>query len=721
MAESFAPYNFIPFSEKKVPIPYKSMETLPAFNCIGGAYSGRIDFEIHNLTGLSVGGCYRKEENQGTFCTDGRGEYIIPGSTMRGFTRSHVEILSVSFPEMVEKNRYMFRKIKDNCGKLKKEYLNKLKSSNQNGYRIPDGVKAGLLYKEKRNGEDIYTIVQVKPFGAYGTTFFQVHETDLRDAGVFKKQEYYMYIEKIEKYHGDGSIASYKDYSDKIFPKRNISYHAYRGVPVTFDYKGKICNIGKGNLKGTLINSDFVKGKTHHYIVSDVKEDISFIVDKEDILNYKRDYERNCIQNKKLIENKDFYSLPDEEGIESGKLFFYKKENGPEGKLVGFGPTPYFRVFYDYQVEDGIPFEQEKEGYDYTQALFGFAEEKNSYKSRLSFSNCRIKDKTVKTELVKLYAGSPKGTAFQMYLEQTGKDFRNLNTYNDKNLRLRGYKFYWKRSDSVKQNIESKNTNTSIAVLPKNQVFEGSIYYENLSEEELGLLLCALQVNDSPEKADIETYQIGNGKPYGYGKIAIKNIRLMQIDPKQRFTCLNVEETDITERIASIKASYKKKLKECYGIDFESDNSISTYIDFVNMDNADDYLGTHEYTYMTLKEYTNRCPLPLAKAVIGKTKEKADQNDKKRSGCLWLGKYRLDKNQEALLKNKLPQGTEIKSVSEWPDEQNLVKYAAQFLYLAIPGTTKYYFKKIAMQKYKKVYISIKGKNVDEKDSGWESI
>lgn len=417
------------------------METLPAFNCIGGAYSGRIDFEIHNLTGLSVGGCYRKEENQGTFCTDGRGEYIIPGSTMRGFTRSHVEILSVSFPEMVEKNRYMFRKIKDNCGKLKKEYLNKLKSSNQNGYRIPDGVKAGLLYKEKRNGEDIYTIVQVKPFGAYGTTFFQVHETDLRDAGVFKKQEYYMYIEKIEKYHGDGSIASYKDYSDKIFPKRNISYHAYRGVPVTFDYKGKICNIGKGNLKGTLINSDFVKGKTHHYIVSDVKEDISFIVDKEDILNYKRDYERNCIQNKKLIENKDFYSLPDEEGIESGKLFFYKKENGPEGKLVGFGPTPYFRVFYDYQVEDGIPFEQEKEGYDYTQALFGFAEEKNSYKSRLSFSNCRIKDKTVKTELVKLYAGSPKGTAFQMYLEQTGKDFRNLNTYNDKNLRLRGTNF----------------------------------------------------------------------------------------------------------------------------------------------------------------------------------------------------------------------------------------------------------------------------------------
>lgn len=67
MAESFAPYNFIPFSEKKVPIPYKSMETLPAFNCIGGAYSGRIDFEIHNLTGLSVGGCYRKEENQGPF------------------------------------------------------------------------------------------------------------------------------------------------------------------------------------------------------------------------------------------------------------------------------------------------------------------------------------------------------------------------------------------------------------------------------------------------------------------------------------------------------------------------------------------------------------------------------------------------------------------------------------------------------------------------------
>lgn len=723
MGNSFTPYNFIPLSEKAVPIPYASQEALPRHD-IDFGLTGRIDYEIRNLTGISIGGdCAKTEKKvpimERPFCTDGKGNMMIPGGTVRGYCRSHAEILSVSYPEIIGENHYLFRKFIDPCNTVKNEYKQKLNSEG-NDYKIPNGVKAGFLYKENENGEDIYRIIPAKPFGKGGNTFFRVHEKDLRRAGVLS-DNHYMYSEEIDKYHvNKGDKDALKKYNSMLLKRKNNNYTAYRGEKIRFDYTDRICKLGTGPLQGILLNSAWIEGKTHHYIVSDEKGTESFIVDKKEIIAYDNDYRRNCVQNKDIKNNREFYGLPEEYGLEKAKIFFYKREKSAAGRLIGFGPTPYFRVFYDHSVKDGLPMRQAQTSYDFVSALFGFTNNPVSYKGRLSFSNCGILNPDAETEQVQLYAGSPKGSAFQLYLEQEGRNVRSLKTYNAHNFRLRGYKFYWKRSEPVKDCAGAVKPNTSIAVvrpkdkLQRNNDFKGHIYFENLSEEELGLLLYTLQMDDDVKKAEKETYQIGNGKPYGYGKISICNVRVTQIMAADRYTSLELREKDITSLIPEFKHRYKAALKTQFGIDFDKEESIQEYIALANMEDADDYLNSHAYPYMTLAEYGAREPLPTASDILYKRPSGIESRCRR---CIWVAQYHLSKNQEEKLKSQLGEELQVCKIEKWLEKSDIDELSSQYSVIAVPSTTKYDLLREAKSKFETVLIAKKG--ADNKDCGWQ--
>ncbi len=714
MGKSFAPYNFIPFSEKEVPTPYLSGNDLPRFDHPDGEYSGRIDYEVHNWTGISVGGNRPKnpkkdEVYDGTFCTDGNGDFIIPGSTMRGFIRNHVEILSASYPEMIGDQRYLFRKFADSCTKVRDEYKKKLQATKTSKLRIPDHVRAGFLYKEKVKGQEVYYILPAKAFGKEGNTFFQVHEVDLRKARALP-ENCYMYREQIEKYNKEKD--SLKIYNGRIEKKKNKDYKAYRGISVTFDYTDRICNIGKGVLKGILLNSAWMNGKTHHYIVSGEKGTSPFSVDKKKILSYQEDYRRNCVQNDEIKKNREFYGLPEKYGLDNAKLFFYKlKDGSATGELVGFGPTPYFRVFYDFPVLKGIPCQKPRKGYDYTQALFGFTRSSDSYKSRLSFTNCVIQDKAVKAHQVKIYAGSPRGTAFQMYLDQEGKRKEDLNTYNYEYFKLRGYKFYWKHSVPIQGNMSNVEPNTSIAVIPQNNCFRGSIYFENLKKEELGLLLWALGIKEEGKKTGVETWQIGNGKPYGFGKISLENIRIKRIDPVRRYTSLEVEEKDITEQALELKQCYQEYLKKHFGIDFQTEDSLKVYQAYAEQENAEDYLGAHPEPYMTLQEYEKREPLPCAAEIMW-------GNFVTKQGCIWIAGYSLFSGQEKRLIKQMPSGMEIDQEKRWLEEKDISPLAEKYAAIALPSGTRATLLEKVKEQFDKVFVAVK---TNGRDSGWKCV
>ena len=103
--------------------------------------------------------------------------------------------------------------------------------------------------------------------------------------------------------------------------------------------------------------------------------------------------------------------------------------------------------------------------------------------------------------------------------------YKRQENYFDDEIELRGYKQYWYGAEKVPE-IDQKNENipTIIKPLPKETVFHGTVKFKNLSEDELGLLLWALQLDNG-------CYQgIGKGKPFGYGCVSVKIDSLSELD-----------------------------------------------------------------------------------------------------------------------------------------------------------------------------------------------
>lgn len=621
MDSAFAPYNFIPMLEGEAKQDVAARDEVPSFNDTPeGTLTGHIDYDLRALDNLHVGaetgGKNQKEKSYDTihpFFQNGEGKYAIPGSTMRGFVRSHAELLSGSYPDSVTDDIFLYRKFASKCKTVRNEYSDRMKSEkrrenarknqqktgDQNALpsvmRVPDDVKAGYIVNH--NGR--YFIIPVQEFGDTGTTFFRVHEADLRKADKLSANQY--------MYNSQLTIGEEPDRRD-----HNDAYRPYRGVKTRFSYDraSHRLNLYGQDEEGILLNSGWIDKKTHHYLVSAAEKsgNGSVEIPLELSASYKADYERNCIQNKALKEEKDFYELP-----ENGKkkLFFYKliKIDGTE-KLIGFGPTPYFRIYYDHRLRDGLLVKKGR-GLDYAEAIFGYAGKEESLKSRVTFENCVVQTVPL-TRTVSLTLAGPKLSSFPMYISQKREEdsdallpASDLRTYNAESFKTNGYKFYWKRSRAIesmdevekstrnqasgdKKNTKIESKLQAVHTTPENPVvFHGRIDFENLRPDELGLVLMSLRLQEETEP---ESYLIGRGKPYGMGRISPKNIHLFCMDQKERFLSVSPTETDCTDKIAD----YKKAFLSVMDKDYMESSMYKTYLAVIRQDNADSYLNQYD-------------------------------------------------------------------------------------------------------------------------------
>lgn len=609
---SYAPYTFLPFEDDlKIKDPYASREELPGFDTVDpNRISGYISYEAENLTPISIGVSDKDTLGDKAFFKDGRGRYAIPGSTMRGFVRSHSEILSFSDPsDGIEDSHLMYRSFANkSTDSRKKDYLNE----------IGTGVEAGIISLKRDSSGEHYEIQPLDVIPGTKVTFFSVHEADIPRT-VLSKLSHFMYSTAIRKKRANESKDDYFAYLEGL---ENSYYEVYReSSPVKFDIDpvtNEPCNFGSGKLEGIFLNSAYMAGKQHHYLVSNTPEDVPSIHIPVEYSNaYKADYDANCIQNKKLKMNAFFYDLPI--GNQK-KIFFYKMAGG---RLVGFGPTRYFRIFYQNTVHDGIPNGYRRDSIDYVHAMYGITGEKGSYRSRLSFQNAVCEAPVGKESEEARVLLSPRATAIQMYLDQsafTNKKSMQLANYNTAGMHLHGYKFYWKRTE-VQPDVEVKNNavRKTFSVLPSHCVFKGRIWFENLSKEELGLLLLSLRYSDTDAK---ETFMLGKGKPYGFGVVTLKNIRLFQLDPKDRYGCLDLKaEKDCTAQITDYKTAFRQSITP--EKPYEGYKAPSLYGKYAQYDELEDFREGGHKTYMDMKGYKALEPLETLKSVIDK-KEKAE-------------------------------------------------------------------------------------------------
>ena len=187
-------------------------------------------------------------------------------------------------------------------------------------------------------------------------------------------------------------------------------------------------------------------------------------------------------------------------------------------------------------------------------------------------------------------------------------------TYNTENFELRGAKQYWLHKYLVQEDRDIKNEKAASTIAPLQQgaVFIGKVRFQNLTEDELGLLLWAIRLNQESQM------NVGKAKAYGYGRISLTLNEAVKFDLKRAYQsdtelCLNpFIEIDVDKAIESYKTEINKYLNKPI-------DQLPHIQNFFLMKDSDKIPDNEHTTYMKIvaKEYQSRTnALPGIKAII---------------------------------------------------------------------------------------------------------
>ena len=105
---------------------------------------------------------------------------------------------------------------------------------------------------------------------------------------------------------------------------------------------------------------------------------------------------------------------------------------------------------------------------------------------------------------------------------------------------INGRKFYWHQMNPIlPQNIEPSNLNSTIRPVKKDVFFEGEIYFDDLTKEELDQLIYVINAGDDGDIAKkTHGYKMGHAKPLGLGSVALSVdqvlLRKLLVDDERR-------------------------------------------------------------------------------------------------------------------------------------------------------------------------------------------
>lgn len=493
-----APYNFVPFTERQPFMRYTDVSKLPAHDKLcAELLTGEIHLTLTAETPVFVS----DGQENADFFRGANGNYMIPGSTIRGMVRENMQILGdglVLKDEDLEDLMLTYREV---AGVGVKEKLRKHYHE-----EVINKCKPGYLVKE--NGE--YIIVHVPER--------KVKKLKYKDA---------------QKQYGDG----------------NDLIGCVKKVPCGTDQ-------GMGML---LCPGKSVQDKKDVYLFPpfDSQQDIE-LLSQEDILFYLKD----CEDRKNVAkEYQNFWKLP--EGGEPKPVFYVRY-----GEHIFFGMTKTPRVRYKKSLAAGLPsyqrthyrkMQQNNElPLDYPHAILGFTHNfkdenkkssNTSYRSRVSFGDFEMQSEPEKRVTYKTVLGEPKPSYFPSYTV-------NGQHYSE-DFRLRGFKQYWlKKANAPEPPNDNENVPAIMRPMPEKSVFSGTIRFKNLKEDELGLLLWSLVLNDG-------CYQsIGMGKPYGFGRMSVKLDNLRLFDFAALYSASGFESAGRTAEYKPFIQAYKQFMND---------------------------------------------------------------------------------------------------------------------------------------------------------------
>lgn len=509
-----APYNFVSLPDKIVPsqldqsLDWYHMEEKERINAYRnyilkyGNFSGRLELEITTETPCFIGG------NGEDFYAP-NGLPVIPGSTLRGFTKNLLKIIS--------------------CGAMRRDedfydrhlYFRDFTSEAAAKHTLKD-YYAGRMVKE----------VDVEIEQVDGTT---------------------VKIKKTRTQASPGFLFKHKD-SYYICPTQ--AKVVYDPVKCNNYKKGKI--IWNQDETVDIFTGEIETKKTYFYFekpVFSLDEDKCIKVPLEVKEEYDADKGRkgfDLFKNGKRGNAASGYTHL--EGVTFVVPCYYKTTVKDKEKVVEhFGHGRYYRIAYDRSIGDHVPEALNDNTIDFADAMFG---KKELWGSRLFFDDAKLIDKKDSLGLnYRLPLLQPKPTSFQLYLQQENeKAIKHWGEDAD----IRGYKLYWhqaigdtdwqhsltkidpsrlteRQRESLQKSLQKLgNITKKIRPLAKGSRFRGNIRFSNLSEVELGALCKVFCLAENKEEI---VYKIGQGKPIGMGSVRI-TARLILEDSAARYASL---------------------------------------------------------------------------------------------------------------------------------------------------------------------------------------
>lgn len=593
-----APYNFVPLPEKIVTI---DPDTLPDQDRYDpDRHSGTIECVITTaspvyvrapLTPAEFERQERGEDDQTPwrqqvrnkpdfFYTDPAKTPSIPGSSLRGMLRQLVEIVSSSKVQWVSEQPLVYRAVGDTTSHGKK-YRDRImhedgRRPSRRGtmaWHYTPLVRAG--YIEEDRGE--YFIHPAREIG--GTTFARIRSDSIPP--------------------NLKNISGCKNASKIFFQAGPYDYQDVRGGFLRIKYAPVLrasAQPDAGLIEGALVRSGPMGSKRSEAVIYPKDEKAGRIPIPDELVAAYKDQ----------ISQEQVALLGDKGVLNHGQPIFYLMENG---KLIFFGHTMMMRLPYLHTPIDFVPKElRREENLDLAEAIFGFTRSKGEGKARAYAGRVFVGDALLEPgqsniwlsnePIVPKILASPKPTTFQHYLTQhepdpqeQGRDrngnpklVRERNDYTDPTKSvIRGHKLYWHKGEVTVADIqealdklrdergrekEHDTQHTQMRPVAAGVRFCWRIYFENLSDEELGALLWALTLPGEPGKA--YRHSIGMGKPYGMGAIKI-DVSLFLEDRQQRYRQLFDGETwqegktTATDRISQFVATFDHSIRSQIG------------------------------------------------------------------------------------------------------------------------------------------------------------
>lgn len=635
-----APYNFVSFPDKVFEYVREDDKGLPSHSKLDLGkenYTGEISYLIKAATPIFVGGEKMRsgEEEKQEFYKNHEGKYAIPGNSVRGLVRSNVQVLSCSsMADDIEDYSIMYRAVAG--GHNSERYKEILDTPD----KALGNVKAGYLRREK-DGYYIYSTISDGQYFTLSERTLITKYLELKDKSEWTfsrllsenhnelQHEAEEFIEETKKQNGD-TVITYKGTRNPNFiPHSSRISYTVEGEEIVGIEEEDISGEEEETKKQGYVHFSGPMGeKKAFYVIPQIDNDPQKAIKlaEKDVKSFQVDFATKENQLKGLVREKqrkekmvEFFNLP-KEGEE--KPVFYVEEGG----RIYFGYTPYLRVFYDHNIYAGFPEGYRTDKIDYAKALFGYSKEQKAYRSRLYFTDAVLKEKeNEKCESLKengktpqYILSSPKPSSYKDYLKPRKGMGSGVVSYNGK-FELRGLKQYWLHKCIEKSKVTDEKKGAKIPALEiTSERFEGKIRYKNLSAEELGLILWALKLRETSWQ------NIGQGKPYGFGRIRIEIQKVNRFDCKKAYGLDKLDWWDpmnnITGKTEALIQKYKDMIKKQYGVNIEAQKHVKEF--FMMKENMPP-VDKIEYMSVAEKDYhTNREVLPEVEVVAGYGKNK---------------------------------------------------------------------------------------------------